>query len=605
MFEHLSYIWILPLSIAIPVFIHLFIKRRKKIVYLPTVRFLLELKENPRSKIEDLLNLLMRMGILSCLCFLFALPYVKKKGAGRLANAIAIFDSSPSVQACDEGFLKKTYEEALKFFRSTREAEIGLCSKELKFAGVEESYKEILNGNYTEDVRVCLESAPYPNVIFVSDFRGKGWKKFYEDVLNLPSPAFEGKKILFLPLKNCRGENYWISSAQAIEEDDGFFLTVIGGFKGISPHTIEVLNERREKISESSVYPEKGGFRSQIKLRGKIDAGLIFHLPDEDGIKSDNYFFLIPEKLGEPPSSFLIINGEPMEISYYDEAYYLLNAMRSDPHLWSRTKMVYAWEEVKKGPYPEVLFILNKSFGEDELNYLKGLLKKGGRIIFAPGDMNEGSRKHMEFLGVTSPGTRIFSLPATLRITSEGKDFFNPSEKFIRLLQNVNVKIQYEFVPEEDAHILLKTDEGLPFLLWMKKDGGEIFVFSVPLDIEWSDFALQPVFLPLIVFLATGEHLKKEKRLLSPEEGKPGIYRDEGGNYYAINPDLNDSALDEVDLREMVKKFKSATIIQDISSSLGFFSHEGDGKFFIDRILIFFLISFIIAEILLSRYHGG
>ncbi|MCB0570960.1 MAG: BatA domain-containing protein [Phaeodactylibacter sp.] len=94
-------------ALAIPVIIHLFYFRRFKKVYFTNVRFLKEVKEetSARSKLRNLLVLLMRLGAVAFLVLAFAQPFIPAKDAEikKGNKAVSIFiDNSFSMEALSQ-----------------------------------------------------------------------------------------------------------------------------------------------------------------------------------------------------------------------------------------------------------------------------------------------------------------------------------------------------------------------------------------------------------------------------------------------------------------------------------------------------------------------
>ena len=104
-FLYPTFLWAL-LALAIPIIIHLFYFRRFKKVYFTNVKFLKEVKEetSARSRLKNLLTLLMRLLAMAFLVFAFAQPFIPidtavKKGQ----KAVSLFvDNSFSMSALSE-----------------------------------------------------------------------------------------------------------------------------------------------------------------------------------------------------------------------------------------------------------------------------------------------------------------------------------------------------------------------------------------------------------------------------------------------------------------------------------------------------------------------
>lgn len=104
-FLYPTFLWAL-LALAIPIIIHLFYFRRFKKVYFTNVKFLKEVKEETsnRSRLKNLLTLLMRLLAMAFLAFAFAQPFIPldsevKKGQ----KSVSVFvDNSFSMNALSE-----------------------------------------------------------------------------------------------------------------------------------------------------------------------------------------------------------------------------------------------------------------------------------------------------------------------------------------------------------------------------------------------------------------------------------------------------------------------------------------------------------------------
>ena len=104
-FLYPTFLWAL-LALAIPIIIHLFYFRRFKKVYFTNVKFLKEVKEetSARSRLKNLLTLLMRLLAMAALVLAFAQPFIPvdtevKKGR----KSVSLFvDNSFSMNALSE-----------------------------------------------------------------------------------------------------------------------------------------------------------------------------------------------------------------------------------------------------------------------------------------------------------------------------------------------------------------------------------------------------------------------------------------------------------------------------------------------------------------------
>ncbi|MDX1667704.1 MAG: BatA domain-containing protein, partial [Saprospiraceae bacterium] len=105
-------------ALAIPIILHLFYFRRFKRVYFTNVRFLREVKEetSARSKLRNLLVLLMRLLAIAFLVLAFAQPFIpqgEEVEQGRKAVSIFVDNSfSMSAQSQDVSLMEKAKQRA-------------------------------------------------------------------------------------------------------------------------------------------------------------------------------------------------------------------------------------------------------------------------------------------------------------------------------------------------------------------------------------------------------------------------------------------------------------------------------------------------------------
>lgn len=116
-FLYPAFLWTL-LALALPIILHLFYFRRFKKVYFTNVKFLREVKEDTsaRSRLRNLLVLLLRLLAIAFLVLAFAQPFFPTKGAEKAGiKAVSIYlDNSFSMNALskDVGLLEKAKQRA-------------------------------------------------------------------------------------------------------------------------------------------------------------------------------------------------------------------------------------------------------------------------------------------------------------------------------------------------------------------------------------------------------------------------------------------------------------------------------------------------------------
>jgi len=216
-------------AIAIPILLHLFYFRRFKKVYFTNVRFLREVKEetSARSKLRNLLVMLMRIGAIAALVFVFAQPFIPlNKEIKKGTKAISIFvDNSFSMNALSEDvpLIEKAKQRAReiigayaiddRFQLLTNDFEgkhQRLLSRDEALEMVEElkispAVKE-LSKVLTRQKQV-LNTAETPNLVnfIISDFQ--------KNITDIQAYADTSIELSFVPLQAVQERNIAIDSA--------------------------------------------------------------------------------------------------------------------------------------------------------------------------------------------------------------------------------------------------------------------------------------------------------------------------------------------------------------------------------------------------------
>ncbi|MBI4228377.1 MAG: hypothetical protein HY693_01515 [Deltaproteobacteria bacterium] len=95
-------------------------------------------------------------------------------------------------------------------------------------------------------------------------------------------------------------------------------------------------------------------------------------------------------------------------------------------------------------------------------------------------------------------------LPAEIGSTTEG-DFSlipdNSNLNFIKnkdSLKNVKVNKLYNLTPKENSHTIMSASNDYPFMIKRDEEKGAAFMFASTADLNWNNFPLSPLYLPII-----------------------------------------------------------------------------------------------------------
>ncbi len=571
-------------ALVYPLLLHLFFRRRARVIPFSTVKFLLPHTSSRRTfhRFRNLFLLILR----SLLLILLALGMAEPRG-GRILplrrKDVLIVDNSYSLRYGDEWErLKKEVIEFLQdkdypLFLLTASGEV-----------------EYLSPKRLED---RLELIPF----YPSPFPLAETLKKAEEILK---PYSEGRVILFTDMQriNFQGikssypfplivkpvgegdrENISIKNLRIKVRGTGVEGNLELENFGSSPRKIrwKMLQEGKE-ILQGEVEVERGE-RKEVSFfcflppgwnRGKI-------VLEEDPLPEDNvWFYAFPTS---PPSRILVINGHPSPYPHLDSAYYLTRAI--NPY---KGKDFYLQVEVRERlpsflkDYPLIILSNPGTLSEDTWDKLKEYLEEGGTLFLSLG---ENFRKD------TLPGEDI--LPLSLPDTGKREGVFHLiSSPLFPFLVGKEDRINfYAYIPlkVKKGEVILRFDTGDPALVRNRVGEGEIYLFTSSWDLSWSDFPLTPYFLPFLHHLISsripsfsprsyfvGDKIKGWEEVKEPEGrtlrikgrdyyfSKPGIYQLRKGErieFLAVNASREESNLERIGEKELEKLFPQMTLL--------------------------------------------
>jgi hypothetical protein len=167
-----------------------------------------------------------------------------------------------------------------------------------------------------------------------------------------------------------------------------------------------------------------------------------------------------------------------------------------------------------------------KEFGKTDAQMIAMAMQNGTGLLFFPGAHMNDSKYNAEFFPaldipamqpppvtqassstVTGPAVQGQAPVPSVQTSFEKIDFdhavfkgiFEPVQgKKTPEIESPQIFRQIRFAPQQPLRPIVTTGTGTYFL-WEKKFGrGTILGFSVPPTTEWSDFALKPIFVPLL-----------------------------------------------------------------------------------------------------------
>lgn len=238
-------------------------------------------------------------------------------------------------------------------------------------------------------------------------------------------------------------------------------------------------------------FPSGGSFAGSVRL--ERDA-----LPEDD-VRA--FIAHVP-----PDVRALVANGAPSPVRYRDEAFFVETALRSGGASPIVVRTVDADHLGRQSLEDfDVILLLNARPPDPALaQRLARFVEAGGGLFIALGDQVEAEAYNDAF-GALLP--LPLHLPKTLGKEGESGalfddfDFEHPilelfSGPALEGLSTVRTHRYFLLQPGEGARVLATFDDGAPALVEKTIGEGRAMLFSSTADRDWSDWAIQPSFLP-------------------------------------------------------------------------------------------------------------
>lgn len=520
-FLYPSFLWAL-LALAVPIIIHLFYFRRFKKVYFTNVKFLKEVKEetSARRKLRNLLVLLMRLLAIASLVFAFAQPFIPqdtevKKGE----KAVSVFiDNSFSMNALSEDvpLIEKAKQRAREIVSAysvedrfqilTNDFEgrhQRLVSKEDAMSLIDEvetspSVKEISKVMTRQLQAVNTGKIENKTAYVISDFQ-----KNITDFENFKDTTLE---VNLIPLQSVQEKNISIDSAwfdspvQMMNQTNTLVIRV----KNHSDREAENIrlslkHDGQVKPVGTLTIPPRASTTDTINITilrtGWHEAEL--NITDYPVQFDDNYFFTF--NVAEVINTLVINEGNSNK--YLDAAFGGINYFKVTNQ--SSRNLDYS-----KFPSYQLIVtngVTNVSSGL--ASELKQYVHGGGNLLVFPG-VNSNIATYKSFFNEIQVNEFV-SLEKEERSVADVnteefifRDVFENKNSNLKLpVTKANYKITSYGSRGEEA--LLSYRDGSTFIGKYRKDQGNLYLCTAPLDEEYSNLVRNAeIFIPMIYKMA-------------------------------------------------------------------------------------------------------
>lgn len=419
-------------ALALPVVVHLISKRKFDIVHWGAMQFLeLGRRTRRRIRIEELLLMLLRMGMLGLLVFALARPWAQgglfaSFGAGTSRDLVVVMDGSYSLGW--EGRAQTPHAAAVQWAHELMEATHG--GDTITLLDAREQVRNVLQSPTTDvrSVREQLDKLPEPSgtshlsdaaaealkvlsstsnlsrqVVILTDGQSLPWESGddawvrFDDLRSQPAVKPE---VFIVDVTGGEAQDRNNFSVDALELSRELSVpefpirvrTVVRQSGGVSTRrrvSLEVNGQRLEEKTVSLTVPPNGKVPVEFEHRfPAVGSYIISVVLDADNLPGDNRAdaAVIVEK-GVP---VLLVDGDPQLDPVKSETFFLKAALSASGNEtpWVATTVV-DWQSFNSDSLKDqsVAILCNvPRLTDAQRGALSDFVSRGGGLIIAPGD---------------------------------------------------------------------------------------------------------------------------------------------------------------------------------------------------------------------------
>jgi hypothetical protein len=543
---------------AIPILLHLLNLRKLRTIEFSTLAFLKELEKTRirRLKLRQILLLILRTMLILLLVLAFARPTLKGSLIGNLGShakttAVFLIDDSYSMTVSDEhGELLKQAKDAAKsvlhLFKEGDEVflvplssiggsvdasstrDFGLLKKNIDEIKPAAKRRSLENGLRIA-ARLLSTAQNYSKEVYV-------FSDLQQGVLNNdPIPTirenlFPGEaRFFFVPLGKRALQNFGIESvdipSSIFERDKPFTVrAVIGNYSGadVQDHVVSVfLNGTR--VAERSIDIRKGSvlptdFSVVANSTGFID-GMVEIEDDDFQYDNRRYFALeIPDRI----HALLVGSSDERQ---YPRLALSTRTSASESALIIADVSAERLSSVDIKQADVIVLCSSQGISAAQISELASFVNSGGGLVLFPG-------AHVDPATFSSLFSKTLSLPSLVGIdrpskpNAEHESFIefdkvelqhplfegmfetpndprrkglsNSGSQSERHVESPRILTSARFALTPQSNPIITLTNGAPFLTEQRLGSGRILLFAVPPTMEWADFPLKGVFVPLL-----------------------------------------------------------------------------------------------------------
>jgi hypothetical protein len=550
------------LAASIPILIHLFNLRKLKKIEFSTLAFLKELQKNKfrKVKLKQWILLALRVLIILFLVLAFARPTLKGLALGGTTSAakttaVIIIDDTFSMSVIDnQGSLlnqaKAAAKSLLKNFQEGDEAALILVSQaDKKDVTVSKSIIDIqksidliepsfasglLHNAIAKAAQILSQSKNFNKEIYVlSDFQSgrladdktlSDYGQALTEQVRIYAVNYSGKDVYNIGIDELK------TNTQIFERDKpvNFSLTVTNYSSRSADNLIVSLfvnNERSAQVSTKLNDGESKQLSIDVvaKAAGHIN---VFAEIEDDEILQDNRRYtsiFVPDNI-----PIIIFTDDPADARFVELA---LTALENRNTFSITKKNLSELSAYDLKRYEVVMIIGSQNL--NALAKLKDYSLNGGNLFIAPGSKTDliSFQKMLNEIGLPVPsalGGKLGETSSPILFESTDlnhpvfQDIFTNKEK--TKIESPDVFAYFKLSTQGKGRSIITLQDGSSFLGEYRNKNGKIFLLNSSPVLNWSNFPLKSIFVPLMN--------KAVLYLASKDKSESGIF---AGNLFDVD----------------------------------------------------------------------
>jgi Aerotolerance regulator N-terminal/von Willebrand factor type A domain len=512
-------------ALAVPIFVHLIQRERKRVVEFPSLMFLRRIPYQSvrRRRLRDIVLLMMRLAALALIVLAFARPFFRRDSLAAAAQngareAVILVDTSYSMGYGDRwsraqsaardaiNALNPGDRASLVFFAQGADVAVRSAGDKGRLTSAIAAGKVGPGATrFAPALKLAgslLSESPLPRreIILITDFQRRGWEQTpgRDDVklperttltaVNVASGTTSNLSVTPVSLQRTRFENH-----------DRIAVTAGLANHGDAPVsnvslTLEVDGQAIQSLPASAAPNGSGSVTFAPFTVASRNMRASVRLP-QDALARDNVFHFVVSP-SEPVRVFVIDRpGAEREALYVDRALPIGESPRVELAL--RTPASFSDADARAAA---VVVVNDVQVADDLADRLTAFVASGGGLFVAAGPHATWPSRAAATMPAL-PG-EVVDRTTTTPSRLGALEYSHPVFELFRAPRTGDFSAArfygYRATGQAAGQVLARFDDGTPALLERKTGAGRVLLWTSTLDLEWNDLPVKPVFLPFL-----------------------------------------------------------------------------------------------------------